>query len=413
MKKSEPFVALPRAVFDTTLWNEPRPFTRMEAYIDLLQSASYHPSPTIRSAAGRTINIHCGETIAATRYLSERWKWPRANVRTFIHSLERLALVNIRTEKRLIVISIPSLTDTTPDDTTQTFTNQLHNVCTSNDFIINHLDTVTNPSSCPTTFTNLAQNKEEEKKEKQLCLITADENNDEKNEAAAPSDQEAAPNILQAAHENQEADPSEVKKSETADTPNTRAAEPENQAAPKIREATAKKPRKNVPFRRPNTDEIAAYCREKGFTDVDPEAFYDYYEAKGWVIGRSPMRDWHAALRGWHRREAANPHRYPPLPTEGLFSQSENTSLLKAHTLPLPTNTCPTGENTIYHANHPSLPLPPHANRRPPYPQRAFSPDPFRPSADASGRSAIEAVRALEMRRLGCIARMDEEEPIF
>lgn len=417
MKKNEPFVALPRSAFDTLLWNEPRPMTRMEAYIDLLQSASYHPYPTIRSTAGRTVTIRWGETIAATRYLAERWKWTRANVRTFIHCLERLALVNIRTEKRIIILSFPSQTNTPPEEHAQTSPNPLHNLCTSNDLISSHFDTATDHLPCTTSFTNLAQNKEEEK-EKQLTLIT-DENNDDdekseakdgneqsshpaeaKKQSAAPESQEAAPNVLQASPENQEADPSEVKKSERTN------------ASPAPKPA---KPPKTVrtSFRPPTTDEIAAYCLEKGITDVDPDTFYDYYEAKGWLIGRTKMRDWRAALRNWHRREAAHPRRYPPLPTNGLLSLPENISLLKAHTLPLPSNAAPMGENTIYHANHCSHPLPPLANNRPPYPLRTFSPSPFNPSADASGRSALEAVRALEMRRLGCIARMDEAEPIF
>lgn len=31
--------------------------------------------------------------------------------------------------------------------------------------------------------------------------------------------------------------------------------------------------------------------------------FIDYYEAKGWVVGKSPMKDWQSAVRNWMRSE--------------------------------------------------------------------------------------------------------------
>ena len=37
---------------------------------------------------------------------------------------------------------------------------------------------------------------------------------------------------------------------------------------------------------------------------VDPQGFLDFYQAKGWMVGSTPMQDWKAALRnaeGWER----------------------------------------------------------------------------------------------------------------
>ena len=36
---------------------------------------------------------------------------------------------------------------------------------------------------------------------------------------------------------------------------------------------------------------------------LNPETFCDFYESKGWKIGKDPMRDWKAAVRTWERRE--------------------------------------------------------------------------------------------------------------
>ena len=64
----------------------------------------------------------------------------------------------------------------------------------------------------------------------------------------------------------------------------------------KKKSATSRAPSK------PTIEEIAAYCRERG-NSVDPQAFYDFYESKGWMIGKNHMKDWKAAVRTWERKE--------------------------------------------------------------------------------------------------------------
>ena len=52
---------------------------------------------------------------------------------------------------------------------------------------------------------------------------------------------------------------------------------------------------------RPGIEEVEAYCRERG-NEVDAEQWMNHYEAVGWKIGKSPMKDWRAAVRTWERR---------------------------------------------------------------------------------------------------------------
>jgi len=60
-------------------------------------------------------------------------------------------------------------------------------------------------------------------------------------------------------------------------------------------------PPRRAAFVKPSLDEIRAYCRERR-NSVDSEQFIDHYESNGWKIGgRSPMRDWKAAVRTWER----------------------------------------------------------------------------------------------------------------
>ena len=51
-------------------------------------------------------------------------------------------------------------------------------------------------------------------------------------------------------------------------------------------------------FKKPTVEEVQSYCRERQ-NGVDAAAFVNFYEAKGWVVGRSPMKDWKAAVRTW------------------------------------------------------------------------------------------------------------------
>ena len=48
----------------------------------------------------------------------------------------------------------------------------------------------------------------------------------------------------------------------------------------------------------PTEAEVAQYCKERHNT-VNPKRFVDFYSAKGWMVGKNPMKDWRAAVRTW------------------------------------------------------------------------------------------------------------------
>ena len=58
----------------------------------------------------------------------------------------------------------------------------------------------------------------------------------------------------------------------------------------------------NKIFKPPTVDDVRAYCTERG-NNVDPRSFVDFYESKGWMIGKNKMKDWKAAVRTWERSE--------------------------------------------------------------------------------------------------------------
>lgn len=58
-------------------------------------------------------------------------------------------------------------------------------------------------------------------------------------------------------------------------------------------------------FIKPKLEEIEQFIIDNGFS-VDAETFFDFYEAKGWKIGKASMKDWRAAVRTWHRKNVTS-----------------------------------------------------------------------------------------------------------
>lgn len=58
---------------------------------------------------------------------------------------------------------------------------------------------------------------------------------------------------------------------------------------------------KKQSFSAPTPEMVRDYCNQMGITGVDAQKFVDYYASKGWLVGRSPMQDWYAAVRNWSK----------------------------------------------------------------------------------------------------------------
>ena len=57
-------------------------------------------------------------------------------------------------------------------------------------------------------------------------------------------------------------------------------------------------------FAPPSFEQVSEYCAERS-NGIDPQAFIDFYESKGWMIGKNKMKDWKAAIRTWEQRSNA------------------------------------------------------------------------------------------------------------
>lgn len=81
----------------------------------------------------------------------------------------------------------------------------------------------------------------------------------------------------------------------TTEQPNQLTSKPTNQLT------SVKKGR----FAPPTPDELLDYANEKQLL-INVGKFIDFYQSKGWMVGKNKMKDWKAAARNWSKREEEN-----------------------------------------------------------------------------------------------------------
>lgn len=110
-------------------------------------------------------------------------------------------------------------------------------------------------------------------------------------------------------------------------------------------DSLSKKETKKV-FKPPSVEEVRAYCLERK-NSVDAQKFVDFYQSKGWMVGKNKMTDWQSAIRstwekddGKHRNGTGN-GRKPPTERQG---ESVDIDSLFDNLPPKRSATEPTGE---------------------------------------------------------------------
>lgn len=54
-------------------------------------------------------------------------------------------------------------------------------------------------------------------------------------------------------------------------------------------------------FKIPTIEEVRQYCEERK-NGIDAETFWNFYQSKGWKVGKEPMKDWKACVRTWENK---------------------------------------------------------------------------------------------------------------
>jgi hypothetical protein len=86
-----------------------------------------------------------------------------------------------------------------------------------------------------------------------------------------------------------------------------------------------KKERNIIP---PDIKEVIAYCQERK-NGVNPYKWYNHYEANGWMVGKTRMKNWQAAIRTWEQNDFDKPKNKSDTPKANNYSQESAHCLIK------------------------------------------------------------------------------------
>lgn len=209
------WIKLHRKIMDTPLYLS-EPFTRMQAWIDLLLLANHKEG--LFYVRGNKVVVGRGQIGTSSRMLANRWKWSRGKVERFLQDLEESGQIKPQKTNVITLISICNYDEyqnTEPQNEPQT----------------SHRQTTNEPQTDPNKNDNNVNNA----------------NNDNK-------------------------------------------------------ESKGKTSR----FTPPTIEEVKARIAEMGYT-FDAEAFIAFYQSNGWMVGKSKMKDWKAAMVTWQKREPRFP----------------------------------------------------------------------------------------------------------
>lgn len=94
---SKGFIPVKRSLFEHFLFKEHRAFSRFEAWLDLIQLASFTDGQT-DIIKGKLITRNRGEVIASIRWLCRRWDWSMHKVSDYIELLRSQNMVTVDKE---------------------------------------------------------------------------------------------------------------------------------------------------------------------------------------------------------------------------------------------------------------------------------------------------------------------------
>lgn len=96
------FIPISRKLFKHSLWLENRPYSRFEAWLDLLATARFDNSEGSMLIGCTLVRWNRGEMVASLRYLATRWGWKLNKVNNFINLIKHEEMIKTRTAEGTI-----------------------------------------------------------------------------------------------------------------------------------------------------------------------------------------------------------------------------------------------------------------------------------------------------------------------
>ena len=103
----------------------------------------------------------------------------------------------------------------------------------------------------------------------------------------------------------------------------------------------------------PTLNEVKEYIKAHSF-NVDAETFVDFYESRGWCVGKSEIKNWQATVRMWHKRANTKTSQLlsSTIDDEAYWHEQKEKYWTSNLNEPPPKNDETTYPNTIFSSNN-------------------------------------------------------------
>ena len=98
------FIALWRKTREHWLWNDKRPRTKFEAWVDLLWLASHKKHKKL--VGEELVILETGQRDLSIRFLMQRWMWNSTKVQKFLRLLEKDEMISTQTSTGQTIVTI-------------------------------------------------------------------------------------------------------------------------------------------------------------------------------------------------------------------------------------------------------------------------------------------------------------------
>jgi uncharacterized phage protein (TIGR02220 family) len=98
------WIKLHRKIMNHWLYGEKRPFTKLEAWIDLMLLVNHEDTKFL--LGNELVQVKRGERITSVRFLCDRWNWSNTKVKNFLMLLESEGMITHKSDCKKTIISI-------------------------------------------------------------------------------------------------------------------------------------------------------------------------------------------------------------------------------------------------------------------------------------------------------------------
>lgn len=104
MAKNKGWIRIDRKIRNNFLWQEKRPRTKLEAWLDILIRANHQEKEWLYN--DQVVKVKRGEVITSMKQLAEDWKWSRQKVKRFLTMIASCDMIVMKVNQTMTRLSV-------------------------------------------------------------------------------------------------------------------------------------------------------------------------------------------------------------------------------------------------------------------------------------------------------------------